>query len=135
MLYFAVQYPPLQPVIKKADSKDDKYGKYGDHHDKGKYAFYIHTISAVYTVVCQSFSPVAIFLNIFCNHYPFKPDYCYMPDERQIVQRIIDGDFRPFAMRVSEYEKLVFPVVNRLVQGSQDREDICQEVFLKVHKQ
>jgi RNA polymerase sigma-70 factor (ECF subfamily) len=57
-----------------------------------------------------------------------------MLDEKEIVSRIIRGDFRAFELLVKEHEKLVFFVINRLVSDIQDKEDICQEVFIKVHK-
>ncbi|ASU32018.1 RNA polymerase sigma factor [Mucilaginibacter xinganensis] len=57
-----------------------------------------------------------------------------MLNEKEIVSRIIKEDFRAFELLVKEYEKLVFFVINRLVHDVQDKEDICQEVFIKVHK-
>ncbi|MCR8557396.1 sigma-70 family RNA polymerase sigma factor [Mucilaginibacter sp. BJC16-A38] len=57
-----------------------------------------------------------------------------MLNEKEIVSRIIKGDFRAFELLVKEYERLVFFVINRLVHDVQDKEDICQEVFIKVHK-
>ena len=56
-----------------------------------------------------------------------------MFDEKEIVSRILKGDFRAFERLVKQYEKLVFFVVNRLVYNQQDKEDICQDVFIKVH--
>lgn len=56
-----------------------------------------------------------------------------MFDEKEIVSRILKGDFRAFEQLVKQYEKLVFFVVNRLVYNQQDKEDICQDVFIKVH--
>lgn len=61
------------------------------------------------------------------------PDYYAMLDEKEIVSRILGGDFRAFEVLVKQYQKLVFFVVNRLVYRAQDKEDICQEVFIKVH--
>lgn len=61
------------------------------------------------------------------------PDYYYMFDEKEIVSKILRGDFRAFELLVGQYQKLVFFVVNRLVHHLQDKEDICQEVFIKVH--
>ncbi len=57
-----------------------------------------------------------------------------MFDEKEVVTKILKGDFRAFERLVKQYEKLVFFVVNRLVQHLQDKEDICQEVFIKVHQ-
>ncbi|NOW99032.1 RNA polymerase sigma factor [Mucilaginibacter sp. SG564] len=57
-----------------------------------------------------------------------------MFNEKEVVSRILRGDFHAFEVLVKQYEKLVFFVVNRLVQHLQDKEDICQEVFIKVHQ-
>ena len=56
-----------------------------------------------------------------------------MFDEKEIISRILKRDFRAFEQLVKQYEKLVFFVVNRLVPNQQDKEDICQDVFIKIH--
>lgn len=56
-----------------------------------------------------------------------------MFDENEIVNRILKNDLRAFELLVNQYEKLVFFVINRLVQNKQNKEDICQEVFIKIH--
>ncbi|MHA4806909.1 RNA polymerase sigma factor [Flavitalea flava] len=56
-----------------------------------------------------------------------------MFNERQTVSLILSGDFRAFGLLVKQYEHLVFHVINRLVTQKEDQEDICQEVFMKVH--
>jgi RNA polymerase sigma-70 factor (ECF subfamily) len=56
-----------------------------------------------------------------------------MLNEKEIISRIIKGDFRAFELFVKDYEKLVFFVINRIVQNLHDKEDICQEVFIKVY--
>lgn len=58
-----------------------------------------------------------------------------MFDEKEIVSRILKGELRAFELLVKQYEKLVFFVINRLVQGLEDKEDLCQDVFLKLHQQ
>ncbi|MCX2450096.1 sigma-70 family RNA polymerase sigma factor [Pedobacter sp. PLR] len=56
-----------------------------------------------------------------------------MFDENEIVNRILKKDLRAFELLVKQYEKLVFFVIHRLVQEKQNKEDICQEVFIKIH--
>jgi len=56
-----------------------------------------------------------------------------MFDETEIVSRILNNDLRAFEILVKQYEKLVFFVINRLVQDKQNKQDICQEVFIKIH--
>lgn len=56
-----------------------------------------------------------------------------MFDENEVVARILRKDLRAFELLVRQYEKLVYFVINRLVQAKQNKEDICQEVFIKIH--
>jgi RNA polymerase sigma factor (sigma-70 family) len=57
-----------------------------------------------------------------------------MFDEKEVVTRILNGDIRAFELLVKQYERLVFYVIHRIVKEQQGAEDICQEVFIKVHK-
>ena len=57
-----------------------------------------------------------------------------MFDEKELVAKVINGDLRAFELLVKQYQKLVFHVVNRLIDNQEDAEDICQEVFILVHK-
>ncbi|WP_431199465.1 RNA polymerase sigma factor [Mucilaginibacter sp. P19] len=57
-----------------------------------------------------------------------------MFNEHEVVSRILNKDLRAFELLVKQYEKLVFFVINRLVQDQQNKEDICQEVFIKIHQ-
>jgi RNA polymerase sigma factor (sigma-70 family) len=57
-----------------------------------------------------------------------------MFNEKEVVTRILNGDMRAFELLVKQYEKLVFYVTRRLVKDQHAVEDICQEVFIKVHK-
>ena len=56
-----------------------------------------------------------------------------MFDEHEVVSRILRNDLRAFELLVNHYEKLVFFVIHRLVQDKENKEDICQEVFIKIH--
>ncbi|MFB9844427.1 RNA polymerase sigma factor [Mucilaginibacter ginsenosidivorans] len=57
-----------------------------------------------------------------------------MFNEREVITRVLGGDVRAFELLVKQYEKLVFYVIHRLVKDKHAAEDICQEVFIKVHK-
>ncbi|MCX6215288.1 sigma-70 family RNA polymerase sigma factor [Spirosoma sp.] len=57
-----------------------------------------------------------------------------MVDERELVARVLRQDYNAFEELVNQYQQLVLYVVFRLAKNQQDREDICQEVFIKVHK-
>lgn len=57
-----------------------------------------------------------------------------MNDEnlKPTVERILRGDFKAFKDFVDNHKKLVSFIVFRMVPNSVDREDICQDVFVKV---
>ena len=57
-----------------------------------------------------------------------------MLDEKDLVQKILDGDMRSFDTFVKRYENLVYHVVYRLVSEKQDAEDISQDVFIKIFR-
>jgi len=57
-----------------------------------------------------------------------------MFNEREAVTKILNGDMRAFELLVKQYERLVFHVISRLIREQEDIEDVCQEVFIKVHK-
>jgi RNA polymerase sigma factor (sigma-70 family) len=57
-----------------------------------------------------------------------------MFNEKAVVSDILKGNMRSFELLVNQYERLVFYVVHRIVSRAEDMEDICQEVFIKVHK-
>ncbi|SDS93173.1 RNA polymerase sigma-70 factor, ECF subfamily [Mucilaginibacter mallensis] len=57
-----------------------------------------------------------------------------MFNEKEVVTRILKGDMRAFELLVKQYERLVFHVTSRIIKDEDDIADICQEVFIKIHK-
>jgi RNA polymerase sigma factor (sigma-70 family) len=57
-----------------------------------------------------------------------------MFNEKEIVHRILKSDLYAFEVLVKQYENLVFTILNRMLKNKEDVEDVCQEVFIKVHK-
>lgn len=56
------------------------------------------------------------------------------PDtDYDIIVQIIDGDFDKFKIIVDKYRGLVFNIVRNMITEKMDREDIGQEIFLKVY--
>jgi RNA polymerase sigma factor (sigma-70 family) len=55
-------------------------------------------------------------------------------DEKQLVEQIVKGDLKAFNRFMDRYERLVAHVVFRLVQSEADREDVCQEIFIKIYQ-
>lgn len=57
-----------------------------------------------------------------------------MTDDKAIVGAVLAGDREAFRTLVVAYQRLVSHVVFRMVTGNEDREDVCQEVFLRVFR-
>ena len=52
------------------------------------------------------------------------------PDE-DLVRRVLQGDHRAFEHLLARYQDAVAKFIWRLIPQSQDREEICQDVFVK----
>ena len=55
-----------------------------------------------------------------------------MIDEKELIERILDGDQDAFAALVEAYRKSVYNLCLRMVSNPTDAEDLAQEAFLKV---
>jgi len=55
-------------------------------------------------------------------------------DERALVERILNGNRKAFLAFIDRYERLVQHVVFRMVDDDRDREELCQDVFLRAHR-
>lgn len=54
-------------------------------------------------------------------------------DDRVLVEEILGGSHAAFQTFVSRYQRLVSHIVFRMVTNRADREDLCQEVFVKIY--
>ncbi len=57
-----------------------------------------------------------------------------MGDSVELVKKIIQGDSHKFYDLIEENKRLVYNIVGRMVANRADREDICQDVFVKVYR-
>jgi RNA polymerase sigma factor (sigma-70 family) len=57
-----------------------------------------------------------------------------MADDKRLVRRILAGNTRAFESLIEEQKRLVSHIVFRMVSNASDREDICQDVFMKVYQ-
>ncbi len=57
-----------------------------------------------------------------------------MNDERQLIKEILAGNKAALQTFIESYQKLVSHVVFRMITNNHDREDLCQEVFIKVYQ-
>lgn len=56
-----------------------------------------------------------------------------MTDDRTLVARILSGDTQAFMLLIKQHERLVAHMVGRVVKNEEDREELCQDVFLRIH--
>ncbi|MCK5077689.1 MAG: sigma-70 family RNA polymerase sigma factor [Calditrichia bacterium] len=55
-------------------------------------------------------------------------------DDKKIILNILLGNINEFKIIVEKYEKLVFHIINRLISSKNDKEELYQEIFIKVFK-
>ena len=60
--------------------------------------------------------------------------YAPMTDDRKLVSQVIDGNQQAFRTLIKQNERLVAHMVYRIVDNVEDREEICQDVFVKVYQ-
>jgi RNA polymerase sigma factor (sigma-70 family) len=57
-----------------------------------------------------------------------------MQNERDTIERILDGDLNSFKILIRQHETLVIGMVRRIIKDQNDVDDLCQEVFIKIFK-
>ena len=59
-----------------------------------------------------------------------------MNDDRieMLIDRIVGGDTDAFQLVVQEYQTLVSHIVFRMIGNRSEREDLCQEVFIRIYR-
>jgi RNA polymerase sigma factor (sigma-70 family) len=56
-----------------------------------------------------------------------------MTDDLILIEKTLKGDMQAFRWLIKRYERLVGHVVGRVVKNELDREEICQDIFMKVY--
>lgn len=57
-----------------------------------------------------------------------------MNDEHALVARVLQQDMQAFRELIKQNQKLVLHMVGRVVKNDAEREELCQDVFLKVYE-
>lgn len=57
-----------------------------------------------------------------------------MEPARNYINRVLQGDTDAFRHIVQDYQRLVLHVVGKLIDNTEDREELCQEVFVKAYQ-
>ena len=74
-----------------------------------------------------------------CNFWGVNSVYYIMASQvtesaQSQVDQILAGDPNAFKQLVKDYERLVGQVVFRMIPNETDREDLCQDIFVKVYR-
>jgi RNA polymerase sigma-70 factor (ECF subfamily) len=57
-----------------------------------------------------------------------------MIDDKALVSQVLNGDRQAFRSLIKQNERLVGHMIARLIDSHEDREELCQDVFLKVYE-
>jgi RNA polymerase sigma-70 factor (ECF subfamily) len=57
-----------------------------------------------------------------------------LKEDRILVGEVLDGQSGAFEGLVNRYQRLVVHIVHRMILNQEEREDICQDVFVKVYR-
>jgi len=55
-------------------------------------------------------------------------------EDRELVSQVLRGSDSALKMLIERYQRLVTHMVARVIDSSMDREEICQDVFIKVYE-
>ena len=55
-------------------------------------------------------------------------------NERKLIDKILKGNIKAFEDLITLYQKLVSLITFRMLKNDFDREEVCQEVFIKVYQ-
>lgn len=54
-------------------------------------------------------------------------------DDRTLVKNVLAGDMQAFRLLIHQHERLVVHMVGRIVKKQEEVEELCQDVFMRVH--
>src|SRR5438045_1146380 len=57
-----------------------------------------------------------------------------MNDDKALASYVAQGNKHAFELLIRKHERLVMHMVGRIINNSEDLEEICQDVFLKVYE-
>lgn len=65
---------------------------------------------------------------------PSPPSTCILSADRALADAVVAGKSGAFEQLVREYQGLCWHVVDRMVRHPDDTRELCQEVFLRIHR-
>ncbi len=55
-------------------------------------------------------------------------------EDQELVNQILGGSDSALKLLIDRYQRLVAHMVGRVIDSSMDREEICQDVFIKIYE-
>ena len=55
-------------------------------------------------------------------------------NDHDLVAAVLKGNMKAFAMLVEQHKRLVASIVSRLLDDDMEREEVCQDVFMRVYE-
>ncbi|MFT6867658.1 MAG: RNA polymerase sigma factor (sigma-70 family) [Cyclobacteriaceae bacterium] len=55
-------------------------------------------------------------------------------EDQQLVRRVLDGNRNAFLELIDRYKLLVAHMIGRVVDNDLDKEELCQDVFIKIYE-
>jgi RNA polymerase sigma factor (sigma-70 family) len=57
-----------------------------------------------------------------------------MTEDQALVSKVLSGDAQAFRLLIKQHERLVAHMIGRLIKQDEEREELCQDVFLRVYE-
>jgi len=57
-----------------------------------------------------------------------------MKNDKLLIKKILAGNNKAFQSLIEEYQRLVSHIVFKMINKEEDKEDVCQDVFIKVYQ-
>lgn len=55
-------------------------------------------------------------------------------EEKKLIHQVLKGHKDAFRTLVENYKNLVAHIVFRMINGTEDQEDVCQDIFIKIYE-
>ena len=55
-----------------------------------------------------------------------------MTEDQALVSKVLSGDMQAYRLLIKQHERLVVHMIGRVVKSDVEREELCQDVFLRV---
>lgn len=66
-------------------------------------------------------------------HTPMVSDSDEKTADQDLIQRVLAGDDGAFQRLIERYQNLIWSLLNRMISDRDDREELAQDIFLKVY--